>query len=574
MTSTANAPFDNAELERLAGLSCEDQLTAADIASLETILRASSDARRFYLEYIDQHSNLLSEFGEEEAVSSLPVGRAVRDEHDETHPARGACPTPRKSLLQWASRNPKGPAVAIAATVLIAALVVMGVTPMKHWMAGDGKKADEKHAATPGKQDFVARLSDWQNDVWLEDTRPPLDDPRLRIGKRLVIESGLIEVTYLTGAKVVIEGPAEFVVGGNTVGNAVPGVPERHKGRSLQENAANSGFLRLGSLVARVEDKTAQGFIISTPVGDIEDLGTEFAIHVDKNRGAKLHVFDGSVKVVGNRDTRLEPRVLRAGKTVAWDTSSPPRELDRHFFSRYAKMVESMRPSEVLVLADSFDVPTTGDIQQGLAQRQAGLLAPVSYSGDTAGGSQVDLTRIERDDSSSALLLRPRSGQAGASLVWVGPQCDFSSVSELPRRYRIELRIDPDSPEPSGQDWIAVLFGVAKNAQGSWLDSAHGGIAVMFRENGGWRLFDGSGNIVDEGDGVSGPRNVLIEVQEAQASTTVAVSIEGMIRTKYQTETPLAGGYLSLMGHNASGDDFARHVIENFRYSLVAKKGG
>ena len=40
MTSTPNHGFDPSELERLAGLSCEDPLTIDDNKSLEAMLRA------------------------------------------------------------------------------------------------------------------------------------------------------------------------------------------------------------------------------------------------------------------------------------------------------------------------------------------------------------------------------------------------------------------------------------------------------------------------------------------------------------------------------------------------------
>ena len=262
------------------------------------------------------------------------VGHATRDKHDRSDSARGACPTPRpKSLLDRASRHPKGPAVAIAATLLIAALVVMGLTPMKHWMA----KSSKSDSDSPATSEFVAILNNAHQAKWLDGTRPRLKDPRLKVGRRLAIASGLIEVKYYTGARVVIEGPAEFVVGGNTVGNAVPGVPERHKqpkpaelarskaGRGSRHSQdegseghpssfilhpSNSGYLALGKLVARVEGKKAQGFTIVTPSGRVQDHGTEFAIEVLHSGAEEYVVLSGEVDVIhGASDGRPGERI-------------------------------------------------------------------------------------------------------------------------------------------------------------------------------------------------------------------------------------------------------------------------
>ena len=366
-----------AEFVELVELLCRAPLDAKQSAQLERAVIDDPTCREYYVTYLNLHSAIGS------TVSEELVGHAPHDDQsigDSRIPARGACPTPtprpsRKSLLNWASRHPKGPAVAIAATLLIAALVVMGVTPMKHWMAGDGKKADEKHAATPGKQDFVARLSDWQNDVWLEDTRPPLDDPRLRIGKRLKIESGLIEVTYLTGARVVIEGPAEFVVGGTKTSTEEEGNPSRKR---KPADAANSGYLALGSLVARVEGKGAQGFTIDTPAARIEDLGTEFGVNVSSGGVSKVHVFEGSVRFNEKRDHGpAVSHVLTAGKSArlaVGDTSSSFVALPSTLFPQRISALPLRGSGDPAVLHDRFDNPgASGALWKQVSVHASGL---------------------------------------------------------------------------------------------------------------------------------------------------------------------------------------------------------
>ena len=398
MSSSAadHAELKRAELKRLVTRLIERNIEPAGLAELEEALSTDAELRAYYLEYTELHS-LLHHGNVSPRELNLPVGHAVCDERPDEgardsareacptprksllqwasrnpkvghavcderpdegardpareacptprksllqwasrnpkvghavcderpdegarDPAREACPTPRKSLLQWASRNPKGPAVTIAATVLIAALVVMGLTPVKQWIAEQDKAGQEEKGAK-GASDFVAKLSNWHNDVWLEDTRPPLDDPRLNVGKRLKIESGLIEITYLTGARVVIEGPAEFVVGGTKAQREEEnGAEDNSRGRKPAD-LANSGYLKLGKLVARVEGKKAQGFAINTPTARVEDQGTEFGIEVRRDGEAFVQVIDGKVDLVVRTGAGSERKRIVAGRSVAVD---------------------------------------------------------------------------------------------------------------------------------------------------------------------------------------------------------------------------------------------------------------
>ena len=278
------------DTDRLIASALNGNISAEDNAQFEQLLETDAEVRDAYLFAAEIDTDLRFVISRRHATKQT----------SDTTPSQNAEPTAvlaasrKQSPLQWASRHPKGPAFAVAATVLIAALVVMGLTPVKDWIA----KTSKSDADSPTTGEYVAILNNSHNAKWLDDTRPRLKDPRLQIGRRLAIDSGLIEVKYYTGATVVIEGPAEFVVGGNAVGNAVPGVPERQGRRSLQENAANSGYLQLGKLVARVEGKDAQGFTIDTPMGRVEDLGTEFGVEVLQGGAAEFLVLSGKVDVI------------------------------------------------------------------------------------------------------------------------------------------------------------------------------------------------------------------------------------------------------------------------------------
>ncbi|MCG8587308.1 MAG: hypothetical protein MI757_21595, partial [Pirellulales bacterium] len=134
------------------------------------------------------------------------------------------------------------------------------------------------------------------------------------------------------GAKVVIEGPAEFVVGGKQEaeggkeGNRHQGTKAQIEGKSARSSSpqssplnphpssANSGYLSLGRLVARCDSPESKGLSIVTPTARVVDLSTEFAVEVRRDGKTKLHVFEGKVEL--NSDEGKTTRVVLAGDSL------------------------------------------------------------------------------------------------------------------------------------------------------------------------------------------------------------------------------------------------------------------
>lgn len=97
----------------------------------------------------------------------------------------------------------------------------------------------------------------------------------------LAIKSGLVELTFDSGVRSIIEGPATFKVTGG-----------------------NSAEFGRGRLVADVP-KGAEGFTVVYPDGKVIDLGTEFAINVPQNqKGAEVGVFRGEVEVYDHQQNK------------------------------------------------------------------------------------------------------------------------------------------------------------------------------------------------------------------------------------------------------------------------------
>ena len=188
---------------------------------------------------------------------------------------------PARSWLRQASRRPIPLAIAVAVAVLAALVLTMAVTPVRNWIAGGDRNDGGKLTADTT---YVATLTKRHKDVWKDNSRPSLNEPRLAAGQRLMLVDGTIEISYDTGARVLLEGPADFTLGQNKA------IVE--SGYQAAE-PAKSGYLALGRLSVRVED--ARGFTISTPTARVEDLGTEFAIDVHRNGSSDVLVTEGRV---------------------------------------------------------------------------------------------------------------------------------------------------------------------------------------------------------------------------------------------------------------------------------------
>jgi hypothetical protein len=113
----------------------------------------------------------------------------------------------------------------------------------------------------------------------------------LHLGDRIALKSGLLEIAYDTGAKVILQGPVTYDV----------------------ESPAG-GYLSIGKLTARLDSHSEisnsksqisnhqseiinHKFAVRTPTAVVTDLGTEFGVEVDASGTTRSHVFRGSVRV-------------------------------------------------------------------------------------------------------------------------------------------------------------------------------------------------------------------------------------------------------------------------------------
>lgn len=117
----------------------------------------------------------------------------------------------------------------------------------------------------------VAVLTRGVNLEWEADSTAPVPGSPLSPGW-LRLKSGLAQIEFYQGARVLIEGPA-----------------------ALQLVSSGEAFCTAGKLSAHVPPQ-AKGFRINTPKGTIVDLGTEFGLDLN-DASSEVHVFKGEVEL-------------------------------------------------------------------------------------------------------------------------------------------------------------------------------------------------------------------------------------------------------------------------------------
>ncbi|MCG8587455.1 MAG: FecR family protein [Pirellulales bacterium] len=312
---------------KLVDAALNESMSDADRAALESRLAKDPEAAQLYADYCLLHADLhLANVADRaiEATRAAIVGEnverkasAVSDQpsaEEETAPSSATHRSPLTThpVRTFVRSHNFAVAVAVAFVSVASVLGWMAFSYVPHTAEVDDA------TDTDAQEKVVAWLMASVDTTWLEDTKPA--GTRLAQGQRLAISRGLVELQFRSGAEVVIEGPAEFVIGGTKAeGTKAQSKDKEEAARSSSphpspltpQSSSNSGFLSLGRLVARCNTPESKGFTIFTPVGNVEDLGTEFGVELIEGQRARVVVYEGEVRVAQDfgdgsaRKTRL-----------------------------------------------------------------------------------------------------------------------------------------------------------------------------------------------------------------------------------------------------------------------------
>lgn len=309
-------------VHRFAVASLNDELTEELVAALEQLLLESDEACRLYIQYVDTTlllPRVLGGLGSEKdsepyegiAPLSPPVISAVIDAAcplpvpvESTAPLApeeySLPPVPGLSPLSVALRSVAEigvlPYLACASLVALVCLVVQLMWEEK------GPDRGATAYTAPAMQPFeevrpvgVGQITGIDGCQWAEGMPRSTFYDRARIGQAFHLEAGLLEITYDTGFKAILQGPVQYEV-----------------------TSASGGFLTAGRLTGKATTERARGFTVHTPTAAVTDLGTEFGAEVARDGRVETVVFSGEVKLTAT--TAEGPsgpeQVLRAGQAA------------------------------------------------------------------------------------------------------------------------------------------------------------------------------------------------------------------------------------------------------------------
>lgn len=213
-----------------------------------------------------------------------------RREMGEPTPEVTAFPFIREERLESKSPSHKGPRLANAliysGLAVAAALVVMAFrqvppTPVP---------LDRPLASAPAVEKLppIAEISNELVATMIASERRVAAGERLSPGP-LTVASGVAEILFTSGVKMVVEGPAELML-----------------------LSADRARLDRGRVVINVP-KQAIGFTLVSEAAAFVDLGTEFGVEVDATGAASIHVLEGQVALVSEKKGTAPSRMLIRG---------------------------------------------------------------------------------------------------------------------------------------------------------------------------------------------------------------------------------------------------------------------
>ena len=262
--------FPSREFDEAVAAVCHGAASDEQTGALNELLRTDSAARDEYILRTEVHSRLASEpdlFASVGVEASTAVFPNIPPFHARQH-----------SRLAW--------------TISLAACFILMAAGL--WIFRPGSPTEQTATSKA-----VALLNKTVAAQWNKAGQIPQLGAPLEPGS-FQLESGLAQIVFYSGARVVVEGPAE-----------------------VQIVTQDRIICRHGRLTADVPAQ-ARGFRIQTPHSTVTDLGTSFALHV-KEQQTELHVFKGTVKLRPGRSAREHD--FREGAGAVVDSSNAFRTI-------------------------------------------------------------------------------------------------------------------------------------------------------------------------------------------------------------------------------------------------------
>jgi hypothetical protein len=260
------------EAQLLIEAVCNGIADDAQLRDLESLLLTDEKARRSYAYLLELDANLQWLVGSQYAGGAALAKFIAAKETPSVSPAPTFPATLLHSMVGYFSSG--WPVAYLVATVILGIGLTIGAFT---YVSQPGQVATTYPApvipCTRSEAGSVGRITGMDACQWANAQATPTTDV-VCLGNKYALTSGMMEITYDTGAKVILQGPVTYEV-----------------------ESKNGGFLPIGKLTGTVEAEKAKGFSIRTPTATVTDLGTEFGVEVDRRGCTTSHVFRGSVRL-------------------------------------------------------------------------------------------------------------------------------------------------------------------------------------------------------------------------------------------------------------------------------------
>lgn len=283
---------DNRTIQLIDAL-LQETISAEQQAELEQILQADENQRQLYIDYLQVHSGLSSWAAEtREADPWVPQ------------------PVETRTDSQWnASRF-----VLLLISSVVAATLLLSLSYYAGWSIGSGqeshiantpetKSAEDSPAAREPQTDHIAQLTQAVGVEW--DTPRDLQTGAGLSAGWLKLKRGTIQVEMISGASVLVEGPA-----------------------AIKLISPLKAFCQYGKVRASVPEQ-AHGFSVATSRLNVVDLGTEFTLSLDETGNGQVQVIDGEVELhaADQQQSNTPLQSLKTGEGVRFDTEGSLNQL-------------------------------------------------------------------------------------------------------------------------------------------------------------------------------------------------------------------------------------------------------
>jgi hypothetical protein len=371
------SPEELDDLLERANRLCDGIASADDIAYIEGVVRADKDLCWAYLCYTHVHAGLrcapvaLHLSPEEEDTLPRINCLSAASEPNTEPPSFPFSPfTAFSSVVDYVSSG--WPMAYLIATMVFAIGAVISaftfVSPPAQVALESRSTVNGTVASVPTHR--VGRITDSVacNLVGTEHLSRDV-----MFGSTFRLASGLLEITYDSGAKVILQGPVAYEV-----------------------NSDNGGYLSRGKLTACVEKQVANGrrskasdsedsnpqnvvtipslatscqplFTITTPTATITDLGTEFGVEVNRDGRTTSRVYRGSVRLqVTSSDGKREDavKILHKNEWASVERVTEPDSAERlRVLEPSGEAIDFVRaiPKQSTRILDLVDVVAGGD---------------------------------------------------------------------------------------------------------------------------------------------------------------------------------------------------------------------